>query len=72
MTLEQKKKALDAYNPQDYYVKNAYIDAQDTTNVFMMAKIKEVDAISVDIGYDGWSERWDCVSYHILIASRQQ
>jgi hypothetical protein len=39
MTFEQKKKVLDAYNPLDFYTKGSYIDAQDTTNVFIMAKI---------------------------------
>jgi len=27
MTLEQKKKVLDAYVPQDHYTKGSYVDA---------------------------------------------
>lgn len=42
MTLEEKKKLLDKYNPLDQYTKGSYVDAQDTTLSFCMAKVTEV------------------------------
>ena len=62
MTLEQKKKVLDAYVPQDYFTKGAYIDAQDTTNIFIMAKIICATPGDITVNFDGWSEKWDAVS----------
>lgn len=62
MTLEQKKKQLEAYNPQQYFTKGSYIDAQDTTNVFIMAKVIVEHQDSIEVNYDGWSERWNVVS----------
>ncbi len=62
MTLDEKKKALDAYNNADYYTKGSYIDAQDTTNQFIMAKIVNVKGTDLRINYDGWSDKWDYVS----------
>ena len=68
MTLDEKKKALDAYNPQDYYVKNAYIDAQDTTNVPIMGKIINATSTDVQVNYDGWSDKWNAVSTIISLS----
>ena len=62
MTLEQKKKALDAYVPAEYYTKGSYLDAQDTTNVFMTGKIVGATATDVQVNYDGWPQKWDSVS----------
>jgi len=39
MALDQKKKLLDSYVPMEFYNKGAFLDAQDTTNVFIMAQI---------------------------------
>ena len=62
MTLEQKKKELDAYVPSDYYKKNNYIDAQDTTNEYMMARIVAETTFEITVSYDGWPEKWNQVS----------
>lgn len=62
MTLDEKKKALDAYNNADYYTKGSYVDAQDTTNQFIMAKVVNVKGTDVRVNYDGWSDKWDYVS----------
>ncbi len=62
MTLDEKKKVLDAYNNADYYIKGSYVDAQDTTNQFIMAKIISVKGTDVRVNYDGWSDKWDYVS----------
>ena len=37
------------------------MDAQDTTNLFIMAKIIEVDAdyASLTVNYDGWPDKWN-------------
>ena len=64
MTLDEKKKALDAYNNADYYTKGSYVDAQDTTNQFIMAKIVNIKGTDVRVNYDGWSDKWDYVSKH--------
>jgi hypothetical protein len=37
MSFEQKKKLLDSYVAADFYNAGTFIDAQDTTNVFIMA-----------------------------------
>ena len=62
MTLDQKKKALDGYNPQDFYTKGMYVDAQDTTNVFMMAKIYQANQTDISVNFDGWPDKWNIVS----------
>lgn len=62
MTLDQKKKVLDAYNPSDYYTKGCFLDAQDTTNCFIMAKVVQATGTDVTVNYDGWSEKWNYVS----------
>ena len=62
MTLDQKKKALDSYNPQDFFTKGMYVDAQDTTNVFMMAKIYAANQTDISVNFDGWPDKWNIVS----------
>ena len=62
MTLEEKNKLLSEYNAADYYNKGSYIDAQDTTNNFIMAKVTEVLNNEVQVNFDGWSNKWDHVS----------
>jgi len=42
MSLEEKLALLKKYNSLDYYKKDQYVDAQDTTDVFCLAKIYEV------------------------------
>ena len=59
MTLEQKKKALDSYVAADFYTKGSYVDAQDTTSAFIMAKVVHATASDVTVNYDGWSEKWN-------------
>lgn len=53
---------LDAYVPAEHYTKGAYIDAQDTTNVFIMAKVREASNSEISVNFDGWSEKWNYVS----------
>ena len=59
MTLEQKKKALESFSPLDYYTKGQFIDAQDTTNIFIMAKIIAASDTDITVNYDGWSDKWN-------------
>ena len=59
MKLEQKRKELDNYVPQQFYTEGSYIDAQDTTNVFMMAKIIAASATEITVNYDGWPDKWN-------------
>ena len=63
MTIEQKKKELENYNPQDFYTKGAFVDAQDTTNVHIMAKIVAASQNDISVNFDGWSSKWDIVSH---------
>ena len=62
MTFEEKKKLLDQYNPQEFYTKGSYIDAQDTTLSFCMSKVTEVINNDLQCNFDGWSNKWDHVS----------
>ena len=60
-TFEEKKKMLENYNPGEFYTKGNYIDAQDTTLNFCMAKITEVINNEIQVNFDGWSNKWDHV-----------
>ena len=47
----------------EHYSKGNYIDAQDTTLNFCMAKITEVINNEIQVNFDGWSNKWDSVSW---------
>jgi hypothetical protein len=59
MTYEEKRKELDNYNPLDYYGESQYVDAADTTQNWLTAKITAVIGSEVQVTYDGWPARWD-------------
>lgn len=61
MTLEQKVKILENYVAPDMYTKGSYIDAMDTTQVYIMAKIIASSNNEVTVNFDGWSEKHDYV-----------
>lgn len=61
MLLEKKLEVLKKYNPIEYYEEGRYIDAQDTVNAWCLAQIVQVDNKSINIHFDGWSNRWDVV-----------
>ena len=67
MTYEEKRKELDNYNPLDYYADGLYVDASDTAQNWLMAKITAVIGNEVQVTYDGWPSRWDAVSYSRLL-----
>ena len=67
MTYEEKRKELDNYNPLDYYGESQYVDAADTTQNWLTAKITAVIGSEVQVTYDGWPARWDAVSYSSLM-----
>ena len=50
---------LETYNPVDHYTKGQFVDAQDTTNVFIMAKIVAASDTDITVNYDGWSDKWN-------------
>ena len=56
---------LENYNPSEFYTKGNYIDAQDTTLNFCMAKITEVINNEIQVNFDGWSNKWDHVSNEV-------
>lgn len=47
----------------ELYTEGSYCDAQDTTNEFIMAKIIEVKNNEILVNYDGWSTKWNTVSF---------
>jgi hypothetical protein len=63
MTLEKKLEVLRKYNPYDYYDEGRHIDAQDTINSWCLGSIVAVDNRNLNIHFDGWSNRWDIVSF---------
>jgi hypothetical protein len=63
MPLEKKLEILRKYNPTDYYEEGRFIDAQDTVNSWCLAQIVNVDNKNLNIHFDGWSSRWDVVSF---------
>ena len=58
-SLSEKKDILNNLKVTDLYQEGAYIDAQDTTNDFIMAKIIEVNNNEILVNYDGWPARWN-------------
>jgi len=59
MTLDEKKGLLDKYAYMDYFTKGSFIDAQDTTSAWCLAKIAEVKGNELLVNYDGWSNKWN-------------
>lgn len=53
----------------ELYTEGSYCDAQDTTNEFIMAKIIEVKNNEILVNYDGWSTKWNTVSFFLHISS---
>lgn len=66
MSLDKKIEILKKYNPADYYKEGTWIDAQDTVNAWCLAKIMQIENRSVNVHFDGWSNRWDVVRYYQL------
>ncbi len=65
MPLEKKLEALKHYNPLDYYEENRFIDAMDTVNAWCLGQIHEVANKHLKIHFDGWSHKWDIVSFEM-------
>jgi hypothetical protein len=59
---------LSKYSYTDYFKKGAYVDAQDTTATWMVAKILRTDGTNMEINFDGWSEKWNIVSKNINLS----
>jgi len=62
LPLDKKLEVLKKYNPVDYYIKDNYIDAQDTVNTWCLSQVSEIlDPRNIRVHYDGWSSKWDVV-----------
>ena len=60
-----QKKEKKKYDPLEYYVKDAYIDAKDSMNNWCHGQIIERcnDDLTLRINFDGWSHKWDEVRF---------
>lgn len=77
LPLEKKKALLDSYNYIQYLKEGAFVDAVDTTNTFIFAKVMKIvelpgKGFQVVLGFDGWSEKWHIVSLNTLKAYRKK
>lgn len=59
MSLEQKKELLNKYNFTAMLKVGTYVDAADTTNNFLLAKIVDIQGNQVQVNFDGWSQKWN-------------
>jgi hypothetical protein len=64
MTLEQKLAVLKDYKPTDYYLEGKYIDGVDTVTQWCLAQVVTLEGNTISIHFDGWSNRWDVVSFN--------
>jgi hypothetical protein len=39
------------------------VDAVDSQNVFMAARIKETSTSQIAVNFDGWTNKWDQIFY---------
>lgn len=46
----------------DAYEEGRYIDALDSVNTWCLAEVVSVDQRTLNIHFDGWSSKWDCVT----------
>ena len=63
LPLEKKLEVLRKHNQYENYDLERFIDAQDSVNTWCLGQISEVDQRTVRIHFDGWSTKWDIVSY---------
>ncbi len=60
LTLEQKKELVDKYNHLDYVKVGTYVDAHDTTNSYLLARVVDIDNSGMaQVTFDGWSQKWN-------------
>jgi hypothetical protein len=77
LPLDKKKALLDTYNYVQYLKEGSFVDAVDTTNTFIFAKVVKIDELPTKgfqlvLGFDGWSEKWHIVSLNTLISCRRK
>jgi hypothetical protein len=62
LSLEQKKELLQKYDHTCFVKVGTYVDATDTVQNYLLAKIIEIDGNSCMVTFDGWSQKWN--SWH--------
>jgi hypothetical protein len=67
LPLDKKLEVLKKYNALDYFEEGRFIDAQDSVNSWCLGEVVSVDQRNLSIHFDGWSSRWDVVSYYICV-----
>lgn len=55
MTLDQKKERLNKYDHTPLVKVGAFVDANDTTSNYLIAKVIEIDGTQALVSFDGWS-----------------
>jgi hypothetical protein len=50
---------LKKYNYTSYFTPGSYIDAKDTCDNWMVAKIIKTDGKNIEINFDGWNKKWN-------------
>lgn len=62
---QKKDKPKKKYDPIDYYLKDTFIDCKDSVNSWCLGRIidrNDKERI-LNINFDGWSNKWNEVSY---------
>ena len=70
LPLDKKLEQLKKYSYIDYYDEGRYIDAQDTVNTWCLGQVVQVIEKTVRVHYDGWSSKWDLVSFGSLCVQK--
>jgi hypothetical protein len=55
LTLDKKKELLNKYDLAPHLKVGTYVDAADSTNNMLLARIVEINGHLVNINFDGWS-----------------
>ncbi len=64
LSLEKKLEIMKKFNYFDTFEVGKFVDAMDTVNSWCLAEIVNIDQRTLNIHFDGWSAKWDCVRIH--------
>lgn len=59
MTLEEKLQALKEFQLSDFIYEGCWLDVQDTTSKFCVAKVIGIENGWLSVNFDGWSHKFD-------------
>ena len=57
---------LKNYKQTQNYLINSYVDCFDSSSVWRVAKIQNIQGNDITLNFDGWSHKWDEVLFLII------